>query len=96
MQRNFMRLLVLLTIFLYFSHVHSASAIPAARSQNLKDEEDSSALPSLTRLEYALGNGEEVLIDMKEFTKRRVDLETQDYEGTGANRDHDPKSPGGA
>jgi len=48
-------------------------------------------------LEHGLGNGDEVVVDMKEgeFTERRVYLETQDYEGTGANRDHDPKSPGG-
>lgn len=47
-------------------------------------------------MDHALGNGEVVLIDMNEgFIERRVDLETQDYEGTGANKDHDPKSPGG-
>ena len=40
---------------------------------------------------------EEVLVDVDEgLIERRMDLETQDYEGTGANRDHDPKSPGGA
>ncbi|KAG4938153.1 hypothetical protein GLYMA_16G035200v4 [Glycine max] len=95
MQRNFMRLLM---FFLCFSYVLSVSAIPATRTQNLKgeEEEDFSALPSLTRVDHALGNGEVVLIDMNEgFIERRVDLETQDYEGTGANKDHDPKSPGG-
>jgi len=47
-------------------------------------------------LEHALGNGDEVVGDMKEgeFIERRVYLETQDYAGTGANKDHDPKSPG--
>lgn len=45
----------------------------------------------------ALGNGEDLVVDMKEGSiERRVDLETQDYAGTGANPDHDPKSPGGA
>ncbi|KAG4927658.1 hypothetical protein JHK85_054144 [Glycine max] len=53
--------------------------------------------PSLVALDHVVGNGEVVLVDMNEgFMERRVDLETQDYEGTGANKDHDPKSPGGA
>ncbi|XLU61537.1 hypothetical protein S245_020746, partial [Arachis hypogaea] len=40
-------------------------------------------------------NVEDVVIDVEErFINRRMDLETQDYEGTGANKDHDPKSPG--
>ncbi|KAK7396119.1 hypothetical protein VNO78_16899 [Psophocarpus tetragonolobus] len=96
MQTNFMRLLLLLIIFLYLSYLFSASAIPATRTQNLKGEDDSSVLSSLTRLHHELGNGEEVVFDMKEeYIERRVDLETQDYEGTGANTDHDPKSPGG-
>ncbi|KAL2320527.1 hypothetical protein Fmac_029496 [Flemingia macrophylla] len=90
MQRNFISLLILL---LYFSYILSASAIPASRTQNLKSEEDSSALPSLTRLNDAVGNVEGVVVDAKEI-ERRVDLETQDYEGTGANRDHDPTTPG--
>lgn len=28
--------------------------------------------------------------------ERRMDLETQDYGGTGPNKDHDPKTPGRA
>lgn len=27
------------------------------------------------------------------LAERRMDLETQDYDGTGANRDHEPKPP---
>ncbi|KAG4915718.1 hypothetical protein AAZX31_19G105700 [Glycine max] len=98
MLRKLMRLLLLLMFFLCFSYVLSVSAIPATRTQNLKgEEEEFSALPSLTRLDHVVGNGEVVLVDMNEgFMERRVDLETQDYEGTGANKDHDPKSPGGA
>lgn len=40
-----------------------------------------------------LENGEK----MKEerLMGRRVDLELHDYEGPGANKEHDPKSPGG-
>lgn len=37
-------------------------------------------------------NGEEVLV-VDDFIERRMDLETQDYDGTGANRDHEPKPP---
>ncbi|KAK7286588.1 hypothetical protein RJT34_21689 [Clitoria ternatea] len=91
-----MSLLLLLFIFLGFSCVLSASAIPAAtRTQILEGEEDAPALPSLAKVKHLFGNVEEVLVDRDEgFMDRRIDLETQDYEGTGANRDHDPKSPG--
>lgn len=35
-----------------------------------------------------------VVIDVEEgLAERRMDLETQDYDGTGANRDHEPKPP---
>ena len=41
-------------------------------------------------------NGEEMVVDMDEeiMMERRIDLEIEDYGGTGANNDHDPKSPG--
>ncbi|ESW33885.1 hypothetical protein PHAVU_001G106200 [Phaseolus vulgaris] len=97
MQRNLMNLLLLLIIFLHFTYLLSASHLPLTRTRNLKvDEEEFSAMSSF-RLEHGLGNGDEVVGDMKEgeLIERRVYLETQDYEGTGANRDHDPKSPGG-
>ncbi|MED6161417.1 hypothetical protein PIB30_060527 [Stylosanthes scabra] len=97
-QRNSIRLLLLL-LFLGFSSylVLSASAVPATRTQNLDEEsEDASALLSLAKNVQKFGNNvEEVVIDVQErFINRRMDLETQDYEGTGANRDHDPKTPG--
>lgn len=39
-------------------------------------------------------NNKEVLVAMDEgFIERRIDLETHDYDGTGANRDHEPKPP---
>ncbi|CAJ1919335.1 unnamed protein product [Sphenostylis stenocarpa] len=104
MQRNLMNLPVLLIIFLSFSYLLSASAV--TRTQNFQGKEDEfSAITSLTgvsvpylsKMNRALGNGEEVVVDTKEgeLIERRVYLETQDYEGTGANKDHDPKSPGG-
>ncbi|KAE9599672.1 hypothetical protein Lalb_Chr14g0364871 [Lupinus albus] len=68
----------------------------SVRTQNLKGE-DTKIMPSFAKLENVLkfGNGDKDLVDMDEgFTERRIVLEIQDYEGTGANRDHDPKSPG--
>jgi hypothetical protein len=39
--------------------------------------------------------GEELMVVDKEeaLVERRMDLETQDYGGTGANTDHEPKPP---
>ncbi|MED6170916.1 hypothetical protein PIB30_035787 [Stylosanthes scabra] len=95
MQRSSIRLLLLLLFLGSSSYLLlSASAVPATRTQNLDEEsEDASALISLAK---KLGNNvEKVVIDVEErFINRRMDLETQDYEGTGANRDHDPKTPG--
>ncbi|KAL1314245.1 hypothetical protein HN51_041027 [Arachis hypogaea] len=97
--RNVQRLLLLL-LFLGFSSylLLSASAVPATRTQNLDGEEseDASLLLSLAKNMQKLENNvKDVVIDVEErFINRRMDLETQDYEGTGANKDHDPKSPG--
>ncbi|RDX78433.1 hypothetical protein CR513_41294, partial [Mucuna pruriens] len=92
MHTNFLRLFV---IFLGFSYVLSVYAIPATRTKNLN--EDTSVIP-LAQLQVALKleNGEEMLqVDVEEgLMERREDLETQDYGGTGANKDHDPKAPG--
>lgn len=38
-------------------------------------------------------NGEKMMDER--LMGRRVDLELHDYEGPGANKEHDPKSPGG-
>ncbi|KAE9586362.1 hypothetical protein Lal_00000910 [Lupinus albus] len=91
------KLLIILLFFLGFSlYVLSASAVPATRTQNLNGEV-TKVLPFLAKWENLVkfGNGKEELVDIdKGFTQRRIDLEIQDYEGTGANKDHDPKSPG--
>ncbi|KAK7290682.1 hypothetical protein RIF29_05274 [Crotalaria pallida] len=99
MPRKFLRLLLLLIFLGFSSYVLSASAIPATRTYNLNGI-DASALPSLPKLDHVLKleNGEERLIDNdmdEEFIQRRIIYEIQDYGGTGANTDHDPKSPGG-
>ncbi|XP_057440562.1 uncharacterized protein LOC130732557 [Lotus japonicus] len=92
MNRNFLRLLgLMMMIFLGFSYVlNGVSAIPATRTQNLKDE-DTTFLPSLAEVEHVFddANNKEVLVAIE----RRIDLETHDYDGTGANRDHEPKPP---
>ncbi|KAK7336314.1 hypothetical protein VNO77_16851 [Canavalia gladiata] len=96
MHTNFHSLLFLLIFSFYFSFLLSASAIPATRTQILEGQD--AALPSLAKLEHVLevGNdGVEIEIEMeKGLIERRMNLETQDYAGTGANGDHDPKSPG--
>ncbi|KAI9120998.1 hypothetical protein K1719_008031 [Acacia pycnantha] len=91
MKISFLTLLLLLLLAL------SASAVPATRSQNLNPQ-DALPLSSLPQVSEAveLGNGAEVEGEAG-LIERRMDLETtQDYGGTGANKDHDPKSPGRA
>ncbi|CAL0332802.1 unnamed protein product [Lupinus luteus] len=110
MQRKLLRLLILLFFLAFSLCVLSASALPATGTQNLNREDTSVPpfLAKLMMISSAkregheqlenllkFGNGEEELVDIdKGFTQRRIDFEIQDYEGTGANKDHDPKSPG--
>ncbi|CAL5185604.1 unnamed protein product [Lathyrus oleraceus] len=91
MERNFFLVFVILLSFSYVLHV---SSIPTTRTKNLNFV-DTSVFPSLPQENgfMELENGEK----MKEerLMGRRVDLELHDYEGPGANKEHDPKSPGG-
>ncbi|XP_028761319.1 uncharacterized protein LOC114719912 [Neltuma alba] len=88
--------LTLLLLLLAFSYALSASAVPATRSRNLMNLQDalplSSLLPQMNDA-VELGNGAEVEGEA-ELIEGRMELETQDYGGTGANKDHDPKTPG--
>ena len=44
-----------------------------------------------------LSNGEMLVLDMGEgYVEGRMDLQSTDYPGTGANNRHNPKTPGGA
>ncbi|KAF9660633.1 hypothetical protein SADUNF_SadunfUnG0004000 [Salix dunnii] len=55
--------------------------------------------PSLSRWGDAvdLSNGEMLVLDMGEgYVEGRMDLQSTDYPGTGANNRHNPKTPGGA
>ncbi|KAK7380799.1 hypothetical protein VNO78_33318 [Psophocarpus tetragonolobus] len=93
MLSNFLKLLLIL---LGFSYVLSVYAIPATRTKNLNGE-DTSVVP-LAQSALKLEDGEELMVkihvEKEGLMERREDLETQDYGGTGANRDHDPKAPG--
>ncbi|XP_054803982.1 uncharacterized protein LOC129307127 [Prosopis cineraria] len=89
MKITFLTLLLLLLAL-------SASAVPATRSHylNAQDALPLSYLPQVSDA-VELGNVSEV-VDEAGLIERRMDLETQDYGGTGANKDHDPKPPGKA
>ncbi|KEH25543.1 hypothetical protein MtrunA17_Chr6g0460751 [Medicago truncatula] len=86
MEKNFFILFVILLSFSYFLQVF---AIPATRTKNLNSE-DESVFASLYK-----DHGEKMMVHMDErLIGRRVNLELHDYEGPGANKEHNPKSPG--
>ncbi|KAJ7976450.1 putative Transmembrane protein [Quillaja saponaria] len=88
LQKGFLRLLV---IFLGFSYaICAASAVPTTRTQKFSKQ----VLPSSVAQDSLM----EVMFDVEdqELMERRMDLQINDYGGTGANKDHDPKSPGRA
>ncbi|CAL5193177.1 unnamed protein product [Lathyrus oleraceus] len=97
MQKNFITLLVLLSFLSFSSYILSSSSSPATSKHfkiYLEGEEDSPVLPSLVKVDEKYGEGVVVVVDVEEgLAERRMDLETQDYDGTGANRDHEPKPP---
>ncbi|KAK2397202.1 hypothetical protein QL285_058804 [Trifolium repens] len=61
----------------------------------VEDESVFSSLPQ-DHSSLMLENGEKMKVHMDEIRLmgRRIDLELHDYEGPGANKEHDPKSPG--
>ncbi|KAK3446456.1 uncharacterized protein LOC104443364 isoform X2 [Eucalyptus grandis] len=85
-----MRLLVL---FLGFSCLLSSLAVPSTRSLKSSSEEDDGELsvPNLLAQDEIMGmsGGGEMV-----FMERRMEMESNDYPGTGANNHHDPKTPG--
>ncbi|CAN6717147.1 unnamed protein product [Malus baccata var. baccata] len=78
---NFM---IQLVLFLCFTYVFSSIAIaPTTRSQKINKED----LLSQNLLD-------EGVLDLGEgFVEGRMELETNDYSGVGANPDHNPKPP---
>ncbi|KAK7301663.1 hypothetical protein RJT34_12533 [Clitoria ternatea] len=85
---------LLIITLLVFSFVLSSAAVPTTRSLLLNKEKFSTQTTSIEGSED-FRNGEEVLDMGVEFmVEGRVDLESNDYPGTGANNRHDPKTPG--
>ncbi|KAJ9185732.1 hypothetical protein P3X46_005329 [Hevea brasiliensis] len=87
----------LLLLFLGFSFVLSSLAVPSTRSLKSSEGNPSSVQDFLTQDAVDLNIGEEQALDLGEgYINGRVDLESTDYPGTGANNHHDPKTPGKA
>ncbi|XP_012070364.1 uncharacterized protein LOC105632565 [Jatropha curcas] len=84
----------ILLLFLGFSFVISSLAVPTTRSLKSTRENPSSSVQDL--LTQDLDFGEEQLDLIEGDMNGRMDLESQDYPGTGANNHHDPKTPGRA
>ncbi|GMY20087.1 Cyclin/Brf1 TBP-binding protein [Fagus crenata] len=89
-QKAFLRLLML---FLAFSYVLSISAVPTTRSL-MSNKEDPSVKDLLAQGAMDLKDGEELLDVGEGFIEGRMDFETTDYKGIGANPEHEPKTPG--
>ncbi|MED6118946.1 hypothetical protein PIB30_007451 [Stylosanthes scabra] len=90
-------LLQLLITLLLFSYVLSSSAVPTTRSLSPRREKSSiqTSLEELKGTPESRNSETEMFDFAKEFmVEGRMDLESNDYPGTGANRNHDPKTPG--
>ncbi|KAJ6693893.1 hypothetical protein OIU85_004660 [Salix viminalis] len=86
----------LVLLILALSSVLSSVAVPATRSLKSNEEIPSEVQELLPQDAVILTNGE-MLIDVgKGYVEGRMDLESTDYPGTGANNHHDPKTPGKA
>ncbi|KAJ6877409.1 hypothetical protein NC651_030216 [Populus alba x Populus x berolinensis] len=84
----------LLALLLALSFLLSSVAVPATRSLKSNDE-ISSEVQDLLPQDAVISTGGEMLIDAGEgYIEGRMDLESTDYPGTGANNHHDPKTPG--
>ncbi|KAF9661232.1 hypothetical protein SADUNF_Sadunf19G0046800 [Salix dunnii] len=101
--------LKLLVLFLALSSVRSPVAAPTTRSLKSNDgiplvvqDMLAQVIPPSLPLCHAgdavdLSNGEMLVLDMGEgYVEGRMDLQSTDYPGTGANNRHNPKTPGGA
>ncbi|BFG37592.1 hypothetical protein CerSpe_238660 [Prunus speciosa] len=79
--------MIKLVLFLSLTHVlFSSSAAAASTTRSLKINKEALLGQSLVEEgDVGLGEG---------FIEGRMDLETTDYSGVGANPEHDPKPPG--
>ncbi|XP_058077334.1 uncharacterized protein LOC131225759 [Magnolia sinica] len=86
------RSLHLLVILLGFSHLIALNATPLTRTQKMLQDPQglvASGNSQKTTTEEAYAWEHEDMIN------GRMDLESQDYPGSGANNRHTPRSPGG-
>ncbi|KAB1223151.1 hypothetical protein CJ030_MR2G016452 [Morella rubra] len=75
-------LLKMLLLFLGFSFLLCSAGVPTS---------------SKGADQNMIREGDQLLFEMLEgFLDRRMDMESADYPGTGANNHHDPRSPGKA
>ncbi|KAI4301006.1 hypothetical protein L6164_034324 [Bauhinia variegata] len=87
---------LLLLILLGFSFFLLSAAVPTTRSL-LSNREESSVQTTQIQVDLDFTNGEEMFDMGKEFiVEGRMDMESADYPGTGANNRHEPKTPGRA
>ncbi|KAI4348512.1 hypothetical protein L6164_009227 [Bauhinia variegata] len=87
---------LLLLILLGFSLLLLSYAVPTTRSF-LPNREESSVQTTQAEGNLEFMNGEQVFGMGEEFmVEGRMDMESADYPGTGANNRHDPKTPGRA
>ncbi|EEF36658.1 uncharacterized protein LOC8286483 [Ricinus communis] len=83
----------LLLFFLGFSFLLSSLAVPTTRSLKSTEDNPSSSVQDFLIHQEGMdlsSQGEE--LDF--IIAGRMDLESTDYPGTGANNHHDPKTPG--
>ncbi|KAG8478838.1 hypothetical protein CXB51_028782 [Gossypium anomalum] len=93
-KKGFVRLMLL---FLGFSYLLlSCAAVPTTRSLKSNKELPSSVQDLLAQGVMELSYGEEVITEGDGFNRERMLMESTDYPGTGANKNHDPKTPGRA
>ncbi|MBA0803482.1 hypothetical protein Gohar_013690 [Gossypium harknessii] len=93
-KKGFVRLMLL---FLGFSYLLlTCAAVPTTRSLKSNKELPSSVQDLLAQDVMELSDGEEVTTEGDRFNGERMLMESTDYPGTGANKNHDPKTPGRA
>ncbi|RHN50728.1 hypothetical protein MtrunA17_Chr6g0460651 [Medicago truncatula] len=86
--------------FLFFFIVFSCFLLASSSLQttrNFFSKDEKSSIQTTLDKESVIGfsNGEDLLDKREEFlVKKRMNLEIEDYPGTGANNHHDPKVPG--